>query len=209
MQLLQCTASLPRCCGQCNSCTALSHCLGAVGSGTAAMHGRSAWGQWPMQLLHATASLPGGSEQCNSYNAPPRRLGAVGSATSALHCLTAGGQWAVHLLQRATSLCLPGTSLKTLRMVAVGRIACTHCHTRSQSRCVVLVVPPRDSSPAIVALFRSVPPVLCTLSLSLLPCLQGLSAAPQVRPSPLLAPSYSQWTLHATISFGKTSTSPW
>ena len=55
VQLLQCTASLPwgsgQCnscnaltaslpggSGQCNSCNALPHCLGALGSGTPAMH---------------------------------------------------------------------------------------------------------------------------------------------------------------------------
>ena len=31
-------------------------------------------------------------------------------------------------------------------MVAVGRIACTHCQGRSQSCYVVIVVPPRDSA---------------------------------------------------------------
>ena len=48
------------------------------------------------------------------------------------------------------------------------------------------------------------------LSLSLLiPCLQGLSAAPQVRPSPLLAVSCSQWARRSKFGSGKTSTSPW
>ena len=43
----------------------------------------------------------------------------------------------------------------------------------------------------------------------LLSCLQGLSAAPRVRPSPLLAISCSQWAQRSTFGSGKTSTSPW
>ena len=115
VQLLQCTTSLPGRSGQWNSCNALPHCPGTVGSATPAMHGLTAlgaagsatpathcltaWGQWAVQLLQCTASLPGGSGQCNSCNALPRCLGAVGSATSAMHCLTALGQLAVELLQ--------------------------------------------------------------------------------------------------------------
>ena len=38
VEVLQCTASLPGGSGQWNSCNALPHCLGAVGSGTPAMH---------------------------------------------------------------------------------------------------------------------------------------------------------------------------
>ena len=76
VELLQCTASLhggsgqwnscnappslPGGSGQCNSCNALPHCLGAVGSGTPAMHRLTAWGQWAVQLLQCTASLPWG-----------------------------------------------------------------------------------------------------------------------------------------------------
>ena len=58
VQLLQCTASLPWGSRQCNSCNALPHCLGAVGSATPAMHCLTAWGQWTVQLLQCTASLP-------------------------------------------------------------------------------------------------------------------------------------------------------
>ena len=54
--------------GQWNSCNALPHCLGAVGSGPPAMHCPTAWGQWAVQFLQCTASLPGGSGQCNSCN---------------------------------------------------------------------------------------------------------------------------------------------
>ena len=45
-ELLQYTAALPGDSGQWNSCNALPHCLGAVGSGTPAAHRRIAWGQW-------------------------------------------------------------------------------------------------------------------------------------------------------------------
>ena len=68
VQLLQCTASVPGGSGQCNSCNALPHCPGAVGSGTPATHCLTAWEQWAVQLLQCTASLPGGSGQCNSFN---------------------------------------------------------------------------------------------------------------------------------------------
>ena len=108
VQLLQCTASLPGGSGQRNSCNALPHCPGAVGSGTPATHCLTAWGQWAVQLLQCTASLPGGSGQCNSCNALPRCLGVVGSATCAMHCLAALGQLAVELLQCTASL--PGGS---------------------------------------------------------------------------------------------------
>ena len=108
VELLQCTASLLGGSGQCNSCNALPHCPRAVGSGNPAMHYLTALGQWAVELLQCTASLPGGSGQCNLRNALPHCPGSVGSGTL-------------------------GTSLKTLRMVAVGRIAYTHCHARHQS----------------------------------------------------------------------------
>ena len=102
--------------GRRNSCSALSHCLGAVGSATPAMHNptapsgtpaihcRTAWGsamcyscntpphwlgKWAVELLHCTARLPGGSGQCKSCNALPHYLGAVGSARA--HCPGAVG----------------------------------------------------------------------------------------------------------------------
>ena len=122
---MQCTATLPGGSGQWNSCNTPSHCLGAVGSATPAMHCHTAWGQWAVQLLQCTATPPGGGWQWNSCHArahqlggrgvlPRRRslpkeryscnallhcLGAVGSATPAMHCHTAWGQWAVQLLQ--------------------------------------------------------------------------------------------------------------
>ena len=125
VQLLHCAAPLPGGSGQRNSCNALPHCLGAVGSATPAMrcltalgavgsatpamHCLTAWGQWAVQLLQCTASLPGGSGQCNSCNALPHCLGVVGSATPAMHCLTAWGEWALQLLQCTASL--PGGSV--------------------------------------------------------------------------------------------------
>ena len=107
--------------GQCSSCNALPHWLGAVCSPTPAMHCLTALGQWAMELLQytatlpggsgqcsscnaLTASLPGGSGQCNSCNALPHCPRAVGSATPAMHCLTAWGQWAVELLQCSAPL---------------------------------------------------------------------------------------------------------
>ena len=90
VQLLQCTASLPWGSGQWTPCNALPHCLGAVGSGSPAVHCPTAWGQCPVQLLQCTTSLPWGSGQCNSCNALPHCLclGAADSATSAMHCLS-------------------------------------------------------------------------------------------------------------------------
>ena len=58
-------------------------------------------------------------------------------------------------------------------------------------------------------LLRADPPLWCTLFLSLVACLQGLRAANLVCPSPLLAPSYSQWTVRPIVSSDKTSTLPW
>ena len=65
VELLQCTATLPGGSGQCNSCNALLHCLGAswgdgepypragrcLKSGTRTMHCHTAWGRWAMKLL--------------------------------------------------------------------------------------------------------------------------------------------------------------
>ena len=110
VEVLQCTASLPGGSGQCNSCNALPHCLGAVGSGTPAMHRLNAWGQWVVQLLQCTASLPcgqwaaellqctaslpGGCGQWNSCNALPHCPGGSGqrnSCNALPHCLGAVG----------------------------------------------------------------------------------------------------------------------
>ena len=61
VELLQCTAPLPRGSGRWDACNALPHCLEAVGSGTSAMHCLIALRQWAVELLQRTASLPGGS----------------------------------------------------------------------------------------------------------------------------------------------------
>ena len=65
VELMQCTVPLPGGSGQCNSCNALSQRLGAVGSGTPAMHCPTAWGQWAVELLHdALSHCPGAVGQC-------------------------------------------------------------------------------------------------------------------------------------------------
>ena len=91
VELLQCTASLPGGSGQCNSCNALPHCLGAVGSGTPAPHCHTSLEQWAVELMSCTATLLVGSGQCNSYNALPHRLGPVGSGAPAMRGLTSWG----------------------------------------------------------------------------------------------------------------------
>ena len=122
VELVHHTATPPGGCGQWNSCYALPHCLGAVGSATPALHCHIARGQWVVQLLQYTcltargrwavelllnaASVPRGSGQWSSRscrNASLLCLGAVGNATPALHCLTVWGQWAVELLQYTAS----------------------------------------------------------------------------------------------------------
>ena len=100
MELVQCSASLPKDNGQCNSCNALQplprgsgqwnlcnalpHCSGATGSGTAAMQ------------YHTTKLL----------QIVPHCLGAGGSATLTMHgthCHTALGQWEMEFLKWTTS----------------------------------------------------------------------------------------------------------
>ena len=116
VQLLQRTASLPRGSGQWNSCNAVPHCLGVVGSGTAAMHCLTAWGQRAVEHLQCSASVPRGSGQCNSYKALRHCLGGQraveilpctaslpgrsGQCNSCKVALTARGHWAVQFLQR-------------------------------------------------------------------------------------------------------------
>ena len=117
MQLLQCTALPPGGSGHCNSCNALTHCLGAQGSGTHSIilqctvtlplgngsrtpftHCHTARGQCAVELVQCNASPPGACGHCNSCNTLRHCLGAVGSAIHAMHCLTASGQWAVLLV---------------------------------------------------------------------------------------------------------------
>ena len=75
--LLQRSASLHRCGGQCNSSNALRQCLGAAGSGTFAIHCLTACGHWEMQLLQHTTSLLGHSGHWDSCNALPHCIGAL------------------------------------------------------------------------------------------------------------------------------------
>ena len=63
LQLLHCTATLPRGNGRWNSCNAQPQLLGVLGSATPAMHQLTAFG----------------SGQYNAYNALPHSLEAVGS----------------------------------------------------------------------------------------------------------------------------------
>ena len=120
VELLQHTASLPRgsrrwnpCgntaaffCGggQWSSCNAPPHSLGAMGSGTLAMHCRIALGQWEVELLHHTATLLGGSGQWNSCCTLLHCPGAMGSSSPHAQCSSALGQWAVGLLQYTAAL---------------------------------------------------------------------------------------------------------
>ena len=86
---LQCTAPMPGGSGQWTSCNTLPHCLGAVGSGTPAIHCLTAWGQWAVDLLHYTAPVPWGSGQLTSCITLPHCLGAAGSGPPSTHCPTA------------------------------------------------------------------------------------------------------------------------
>ena len=88
VELLQRTATPPGGCGQWNCCYALPHCLGAVGSGTPAVHCLTALGQWVVQLMQPL----------------PHCLRKVGSATPAIHCLTARGATVAELLLKMASL---------------------------------------------------------------------------------------------------------
>ena len=87
VELMSCAASLPGGSGQCNSCNALPHCLGAVGSESPAMHCLTDWGQWAVELFQRIACC----------------LGTVGSGIPAMHCLTTLGLSAVELLQCTAS----------------------------------------------------------------------------------------------------------
>ena len=77
-ELLQCGATLSEGSGQCYSCNALPHCLGAVGSGTPAMRRPTIWG-------NGDSCLGGGC--CGKGGTP------------AMHCHTTFGQWAVEFLR--------------------------------------------------------------------------------------------------------------
>ena len=125
MQLGQCTASLPGGSGQWNSCNALPHCLGAVGSATPALHCLTAWGQWAAQLIgplhRACRAAPSllsvwcCTAWCCALHCTVCALlhcscgqRAAGSGTPATHCHTAWRLWAVELLLHTAAL--PGGS---------------------------------------------------------------------------------------------------
>ena len=88
--LLQYTASLPGGSGKWSFCNALprrqravgtgtptmhfTHCLGATGSQSPAMHCPSAWGKWAVEILQCNALPLGGSGQWNSCNELPQYL---------------------------------------------------------------------------------------------------------------------------------------
>ena len=74
VHLLQCTASLPRGCGQWNSCNALPQCLGEVGTTIPAMQCRTAWRQWAMERLQRAAACaldPGKRSECKIFTKQP------------------------------------------------------------------------------------------------------------------------------------------
>ena len=79
VELLQCTASLPGGSGQWNSCNALPHCLGAVGSATPAIQCRTAWGQWVVEPLQCTALLPRGQWAVDLLQCYAHQHGGTGS----------------------------------------------------------------------------------------------------------------------------------
>ena len=83
--------------GQCNSCNAMPHCLGAMGGGTRAMRGPRAGGPG---VLQRRRSLP---KERNSGNAL-LYLGALGSGTPFMHYHIPHGQWAVEVPQCTASL---------------------------------------------------------------------------------------------------------
>ena len=75
-----------------NSCNALPHYLGAVGSATLATDYLTAWGQWALQLVQCTSTLSGGS----------------GHGTNVMQWFTSSGQWVLQFLQCTATL--PGGS---------------------------------------------------------------------------------------------------
>ena len=79
VELLLYTASLPGGSGQWNSCNALPHCPGAVGSGTPAIQCRTAWGQWVVEPLQCTASLPWGQWAVDLLQCFAHQPGGTGS----------------------------------------------------------------------------------------------------------------------------------
>ena len=69
VELVEGSGTLPGGSGQWNSCNALPHCVGVVGSGTPARHCLTAREQRAVELLQCPATLPWGTGQWNSSNA--------------------------------------------------------------------------------------------------------------------------------------------
>ena len=100
MQLLQCTASLPWGSGQWTSCNALPHCLGAVGSGTPAITGRTGLGGTgsPAQGVVGTSCKAHGEP--SSSNNRAHRPGGDGESCPGGGRSLLPGPMGGHLLQR-------------------------------------------------------------------------------------------------------------
>ena len=197
MELLPCSATVPGGAGQWNSCNArahqlrgrgapprrrlppkkrescnaLLHCLGAVGSATPVMHRLTAcrqwavkllscttalpWGQWAVQLSECTATLPRSSGRRNSYNARLTKLGGrgvprrrrplreEGSSRNALpHCLGAIGSATPAMHRHTASGRWAVEFLQSAGPAAVYCRSCTaHC-PKGGRRCIARVVLP-------------------------------------------------------------------
>ena len=57
------------------SCGTLPDCLGALSSGSSAIHRHIALGPWAVEFRRHIPKLPEGSEPWNCCNTPPHRLG--------------------------------------------------------------------------------------------------------------------------------------
>ena len=71
MELLHFTATMRVSSGQRNLCNAVPHFLGAMGSGTPAMHSRNAAGQWVVECCNAPPHCLGAIRRWNYNIAPP------------------------------------------------------------------------------------------------------------------------------------------
>ena len=93
VELLLCTARLPRGSGQWNSSNAVPHCLGAMGSGFSAMQCHTeTWRRWPVELLQCAGHKLAGQGVLPRRRSLPKNgtpamhhcQGTVGSATPAM-----------------------------------------------------------------------------------------------------------------------------
>ena len=69
VELIHCNALPSWSSGQCNCCTAMCYCLGAVGSATPAIHYLTALRQWVVQFLQCPTIPAGAGRQWTSCNA--------------------------------------------------------------------------------------------------------------------------------------------